>query len=323
MKKGLLVLVVMLLVNVRVNGQTNLVLNPGFEIIDSCNVPMAGINGNLLYWDTPSWGSPDIYNVCSLNHNTQVPSNFIGYQYPHSGNGYAGEVMYYNMTPREYCQGQLVSDLLSGRTYSVSFYVSLANVSDLGIHNFGMYFSPTHIFDSIITYLNLIPQVNDTSLMIDTLNWKKISGTFVANGGERYLIIGNFFSDYTTDSSAVPINDTLRQGAYYYIDDVDVHCCDCNGGVCDTTSGAGVNEFKGEELQIMPNPATNELRIRNYELGIKQVRVYDVLGNLIRNYELGIRNKEATIDISNYANGMYFVEIKTEKGVVRKKVVKE
>jgi len=31
----------------------------------------------------------------------------------------------------------------------------------------------------------------------------------------------------------------------------------------------------------------------------------------------------ATIDMSGYSNGLYFMEIKTEQGVVRKKVIKE
>jgi hypothetical protein len=190
-----------------------------------------------------------------------------------------------------------------------------------------MYFSPTHIFDSIITYLNLIPQVNDTSLMVDTLNWKKISGTFVANGGERYLIIGNFFSDYTTDSSAVPINDTLRQWAYYYIDDVDVHCCDCNGGVCDSTSRV-LEQYENIALSVWPNPTSSTFTITSTNK-IESVKMYNIIGELLITETPN--NNQSTINISQFSKGIYFVEVSSlslsgragEGCIIRKKLIKE
>ena len=36
-----------------------------------------------------------------------------------------------------------------------------------------------------------------------------------------------------------------------------------------------------------------------------------------------IANKEKAIDISTWNAGVYFVEVETEKGIVRKKLVKE
>jgi hypothetical protein len=52
--------------------------------------------------------------------------------------------------------------------------------------------------------------------------------------------------------------------------------------------------------------------------------MYNIVGELIRNYELGIRNDQSTtIDVSSLTKGMYFAEVKTEKGVIRKKVMVE
>ena len=47
----------------------------------------------------------------------------------------------------------------------------------------------------------------------------------------------------------------------------------------------------------------------------------DVTGRLVNSEQL--TGNSVTLDMSSYAKGMYFVEIKTEKGVIRKKAVKQ
>jgi hypothetical protein len=60
--------------------------------------------------------------------------------------------------------------------------------------------------------------------------------------------------------------------AYYYIDDVSVIDC--------TT--VGVNEPNPTpEITLYPNPCASQLGISNYELGIKEVKVFNVLGSEI------------------------------------------
>ncbi len=55
---------------------------------------------------------------------------------------------------------------------------------------------------------------------MDTLNWIEISGTFIAQGGERYIAIGNFYSDANTETVVVPSGSSGFNGAYCYIDSV-------------------------------------------------------------------------------------------------------
>jgi len=63
--------------------------------------------------------------------------------------------------------------------------------------------------------------------------------------------------------------------------------------------------------------------IFNEEQKNTTIKVTDVAGRVIRNYELGIRNeKSVTLDMSGYAKGVYFVEVKTEKGRVNRKMIK-
>ena len=72
-----------------------------------------------------------------------------------------------------------------------------------------------------LTYLT--PQITNTlGIINDTLNWIEIKGTFVANGTEKYLIIGNFKTDVAT---SITSNTTGLGGGIwseYMIDDVSV-----------------------------------------------------------------------------------------------------
>jgi len=125
MKRFLPVSLLLLAIAFCGNGQVNFVVNPGFEILTSCPNNSAQID-SAIGWgilQTGGGGTPDIYNVCCTNPSIcGVPyqSNFQTSQYPHAGNGYAGEYAYfndiYNQTPnyREYIQCKLISKLNSG-----------------------------------------------------------------------------------------------------------------------------------------------------------------------------------------------------------------
>ena len=85
-----------------------------------------------------------------------------------------------------------------------------------------------------------------------------------------------------------------------------------------------INEPNEEvNIAVYPNPTSGELRIENGELGIKSIEIFDVSGRKqfsIFNFQFSIFN---SINISHFPAGIYFVNIKTEKGVVTKKVVKQ
>ncbi|MCL1934217.1 MAG: T9SS type A sorting domain-containing protein, partial [Candidatus Azobacteroides sp.] len=72
-------------------------------------------------------------------------------------------------------------------------------------------------------------------------------------------------------------------------------------------------------VSIYPNPTTGELRIKNYESGIKDIQIFDAIGNKL---PLRMETAKDAVDISHLSPGMYFVQITTEKGVVTKKIVK-
>jgi len=74
-------------------------------------------------------------------------------------------------------------------------------------------------------------------------------------------------------------------------------------------------------ILVYPNPTTGELRIKNGELRINGVEIYDVMGKKL------LEEKEnltflRSYDLTVFPKGIYFLKITTENGVVAKKVIK-
>ena len=71
----------------------NLIPNGSFEQYTSCPTQASEID-SVLYWMTPSWGTPDYFNLCG-NTAYSTPENFAGNQQPYDGVAYAGIFLFY------------------------------------------------------------------------------------------------------------------------------------------------------------------------------------------------------------------------------------
>ncbi len=188
----------------------NYVTNGSFEEKYSCT----GFNMIEL---SKGWLSIDslhsaLYYYCDCFQN--VPFDGSNFQYPKTGSCY-GEGTLLCLPPncstqnsRNYFKNRLKKQLTAGRTYCVRFFVNITNYSTYGIDGFGAYFGNATI--DTITQANfylpyLAPQIinANNNIIIDTLNWTAISGTFIATGYEKYMLIGNFKSDQNTNKTLV------------------------------------------------------------------------------------------------------------------------
>lgn len=243
--RGFITLVVVLLTTVSSTTAqkiTNYVKNGDFESYNTCPPDTINTIHFANYWSgidtfrtyTKGICFPEYVNECNLGGgvNMKVPSSIFYYQYPHSRKGMVMMRMFYDETSaphppawvnRDYLQGRLYKNLIVGKSYCVSFYVNLAEQSTYAVNKIGAYLDNSSIDTAIICtqpITNVKPQLHTTEVMVDTMNWKKIEGTFTANGTETFITIGNFFPK---DSIAyyVPFG-YLNNDAYYLIDDVAV-----------------------------------------------------------------------------------------------------
>lgn len=288
----------------------NLVPNPGFELFITCPSGMGKID-NAIPWFQPYTGgasSTDNYNSCTSNWLNTVPTNYSGYQYPMSGTGYAGFQTWY-MT-REYLEVQLIDSLVQGQEYCVSFYVSLPERFMLASDGVGAYFSTNAVYYSTPFYgvLPLQPQVENPSgnIIVDSINWVLISGSFIATGGEKYVTIGNFKNDNQTNT--IQVDATGEPMSYFYIDDVSVVPGNCTTGINDQNSSQN-------QISVYPNPTTGTVTLCNFDKGT--IELYDASGLLV----MSTMNKNE-LDVSSYANGLYILKITSLNGqIAYKKLV--
>lgn len=209
----------------------NLVPNPSFE--NTGTVPCSwittqgGFVSGMNNWTLPTNGTSDIFsmNVATTcySHCFSTNGSAIGGQLPRTGNIMSSILTYgagcgWQPDYREYLQVQLTSPLIVGQTYYAEMYVSACDYSQDRSNNLGFYFSDVPINVGVCTELNFVPQVNETTVITDSVNWVPISGTFVATSPAQYLIIGNFYDNANTtfvqDASLPSIN------ARYFVDDV-------------------------------------------------------------------------------------------------------
>ncbi|MCC6373178.1 MAG: hypothetical protein IT236_19395, partial [Bacteroidia bacterium] len=205
----------------------NYVTNGGFEDYYDCN---GGNINKLIGWrtiDSSSSGTLPLYNVCNNN----VPFDGYNYQKPFVGKGF-GAATFFCPPPycsfignRTYFRNRLKANLKQNKTYCVKLYYNVRDRSSYGIDAFGISFIDNSI-DTItkgwipLTFLN--PQIQNVSgnYAIDTLNWHLLSGTFVATGNEKNILIGNFKSDAATGTVLINPTSLPNVGLDMYIDHV-------------------------------------------------------------------------------------------------------
>jgi hypothetical protein len=73
------------------------------------------------------------------------------------------------------------------------------------------------------------------------------------------------------------------------------------------------------KLTVFPNPVTNYLTVETPQKS--EIQILNIEGQIIKSFVDA--EKHITIDVSDFAKGLYFIKVKTENGVAVEKFVKE
>lgn len=242
-----------LLLNIyKANAQINLVPNPSFEDTLSCVITPPQFYAKI--WD--QYQSCDYYNNIMHPHcfgSQTIPSNSIGFQYPRTGNAYSGFATFANNASnyREWLQIKLSDSLIAGKTYCINFYYSCAENSKYATDKLGAYVSANGVNLTALSFIQYNPQIftpNGTTLNNMT-SWNQVSGSFTATGGEKYITLGNFFDDLTTNKSTLspPVASAY---SYYYIDDVSILLTDVAAFAGNDTTMCGDSTYIGRPSEV-------------------------------------------------------------------------
>ncbi len=304
-------------------GQVNLVPNPSFEI-HTCPNSIGEIN-HLANWKVYS-NTPDLFSSCAIGTIVSVPNNFIGYQQAHSGNSYIGLWCYFTNTfYREIVGVQLITPLSIGQKYFVKFDANFTisyngTSSDAAINKLGLKFSNTDYS------INQNPPINNTADLIsngfitDTLNWTTVFGSFVADSAYNYLMLGNFFDDLHTPK-IVYTGGTPDSNSYYYLDDI---CVSTDSLFAYNYTVTGIeNKTLQDNIRIYPNP-TKEIVYIQAPLGKGsiEIKLFNSLGQQLSAITI-LAEEPVPIDLSEYSDGLLFIEISINNNKYHYKLIKK
>lgn len=298
-------------------AQINFVPNPSFEDTVYCPYGVDQMDA-CLGWASYR-NSPDYFNACGTN-GFSVPNATWGYQFANSGVAFAAVGTYRRINSssgpnyREVIGTSLSTALQIGTKYYFSFYAVRADsliFTGFSSNNLGVKFL-TNSYSKISPIpINNFSHLKFDSILFDSVNWTKISGSFIADSNYNHIAIGNFYNDILTDTFSTILNPEF---ALYYVDDV----CVSTDSIYNNT-WTGIINIKKEDNLIWPNPSTSYINF-SFSEDYDELQVVDVHGRIII-AESNISRK-GRIEIGFLFSGVYFLIIKNSHHISSIKIVK-
>lgn len=243
--KGKIATLILLVAGATSAFSQNLVINPN---MDATQCVSSGF-GEIIKtdtWTNANGGTVDLFDrTKSKNCNVvnAIPKNYMGNQAAAGDQNYAGIVAYYDDGANnavdsqivatlglkdgykkysEYLQGELKEPLVAGKTYQITFKVSLADKSARAVSGLGVLLTPTKVEQKSNSFLTIEPQFISYRVISDSVNWVTIYAAYIANGGEKFITIGCFKdANFRMEKVVTPLQNDSRK-AYYYISGVSV-----------------------------------------------------------------------------------------------------
>jgi len=169
MNNVLFLIFCLLMVNLQSFSQ-NLVPNPSFEQYDTCPNNYSQIV-RASGWYSPTTGTPDYLNACSAFNGIKVlkiygETNLLNWKCIRWS-----DYLVHGWRFKGIYTGKLSSTLITGKTYSVSFYVSLPDSQNSACNNIGAYLSQSAIGSTgsyVLPMFRKYPTLQVIRLLINT-----------------------------------------------------------------------------------------------------------------------------------------------------------
>ncbi|MBP5614104.1 MAG: T9SS type A sorting domain-containing protein, partial [Bacteroidales bacterium] len=88
-----------------------------------------------------------------------------------------------------------------------------------------------------------------------------------------------------------------------------------------TKQADALNEAAADEqITVSPNPATDQLQLRDAQGSLQSLRLFNAVGQEVLRQELA--GSTGTVDIATLSNGIYFLQIRTGHGTVLRTIAK-
>lgn len=289
------------------------ITQPAEVITDICMVTVDSLSQhNIIIWDKTPYTSVDSFIVYrEIATNDYQPIARIAYDslsqfidtvetkyFPNTGNPNAGTYRY-KIQAHDTCGGYT-----SHSPYHNTIYF---------LNNNGTFYwtQPYTIENNSNPVSNYILMRDDSS----NGNWHavtSVAGTQQVVSDPLYQIYKNTASWRVMTQWNISCVPTMKTNGIYNTSFSNIY----------SLLGVGFNKSKIEgSINTFPNPASYFYHIQSNEFKIGALTIFDNLGTEV--FKINQVNKNnLEIDVSNFANGIYYIQITTETGNVYKKMVK-
>jgi len=141
------------------------------------------------------------------------------YKGARTGECYAG--LRYQKKYKEFLQVKLAEPLKRGVKYEFEMYVRLGFWSNAMVKSIGAQFSKAgYKPGEIVSKGSIVDSICKKSGLFNNYDWIRIKGVYTADGGEKFVTIGNFSENIRKDMVKENIMKVGFKEAYYFVDDV-------------------------------------------------------------------------------------------------------
>ena len=212
-----------------------------------------------------------------------------------------------------------LSNLTAGTTYSYKAYISFAD---------------TIVYGEEVSFTTDAPDPCDVPVGLTvtsvenhamTITWDENSA--VNSWNIRYRTMDGEWDSLNSSTNSAILSDL--NGLTTYEIQVQADCGEDNvSGWCEsiteTTTNVGIDSWLMNSVKLYPNPAKEVVNVQftidNVQFKVTGIDVFDVYGKLISTVDMD--ENPTRINVSGLANGMYFVRVATDQGMVTKSFVK-
>ena len=301
---------------VMATAQANLVPNGSFEDTVNCAVVTQSTIYKATHWYNPNNATPDVWD-CDLDRLCGMAMSPAGsnqlFQYAYEGTRHAGIYCWFgpgSSNSRDYIGVRLIEPMLAGSAYEVSLWVVRRRMR-YAVDHIGVWFGLDSLWQNTTWWLNVSPQLKlrhpSAPYLVDGNEWTRLADTLMAQGGEQWMVIGNF--DVADQVDGIIAQSSSLPYAYYFVDQLEVR------------EIGPVNGIGQVDLQSWWGPDGLYVRLPQAH-PYERVIVSDALGRVVLDQSLRLGAQVVRFDGPLDVAGMYIVQAEGPGARAVVKVVK-
>jgi OmpA-OmpF porin, OOP family len=310
-----LIFLVTFLFLLQMSQAQNLIPNGGFENYSQLPDDIGQYARCNDWGNAGGAGSPDYFHLSGVGI-VQLPYCFISTVYPHADSAVMGIACYYESAPdfREYLSCVLLSPLVIGENYRLSFFISNGeepiNYGGMGCDHFSVALSTGELLQSNLVALpiDITPQFTYNGFLYSN-SWQEVIFDFVADSAYQHITFGSFVYDAFQDQQQFDVA-SVNFAAYYFLDDISL-----------TTTMDIDNIAAPNEIEVYPNSFGDFLNVRMNSQELHKIVLYDMASRMVLQESF---NGSVRLRTDMLPSGIYIYELRNKYGILtRAKLVKE